>query len=170
MNTGYVVLFSLSRVLLAFAPTYLVPLGWSYGLGEADHHSWLWVACFVAPLISGGALWAYTRRHRRELQAKDGFLVVNLVWLVLPAYAAVPLMFTVPDITWIKAYFEAMSALTATGSTALSGLDALPVSVNGWRCFLQLIGGWASCCWWWRCCRCWAWGVCSSTRPRRPAR
>jgi trk system potassium uptake protein TrkH len=73
--------------------------------------------------------------------AKDGFLLVNLVWMVLPLFAAVPLLFTVPDITWTKAYFEAMSALTATGSTALSGLDDLPVSVNVWRCFLQLIGG-----------------------------
>jgi trk system potassium uptake protein TrkH len=60
---------------------------------------------------------------------------------VLPVYAAVPLLFTVPDIGWTKAYFEAMSALTATGATALSGLDALPVSVNVWRCFLQLVGG-----------------------------
>jgi trk system potassium uptake protein TrkH len=73
--------------------------------------------------------------------AKDGFLLVNLVWMVLPLFAAVPLLFTVPDITWSKAYFEDMSALTATGSTALSGLDDLPVSVNVWRCFLQLIGG-----------------------------
>lgn len=39
------------------------------------------------------------------------------------------LIFTVPDITWTKACFEAMSA----GSTALSA--------NGWRCFLQIIGG-----------------------------
>jgi trk system potassium uptake protein TrkH len=34
-----------------------------------------------------------------------------------------------------------MSALTATGATALTGLEHLPVSVNIWRCFLQLIGG-----------------------------
>jgi trk system potassium uptake protein TrkH len=108
---------------------------------DADHHTLLWLACFAVTLLSGSLIWAYTRRYRRELLAKDGFLVVNLVWLVLPAYAAVPLMFTVPDITWTKAYFEAMSALTATGSTALSGLDHLPVSVNVWRCFLQLIGG-----------------------------
>jgi hypothetical protein len=46
------------------------------------------------------------------------FLLVNLVWIVLPAYAAVPLMFTVPGIDVAKAYFEAMSALTATGATA----------------------------------------------------
>jgi trk system potassium uptake protein TrkH len=34
-----------------------------------------------------------------------------------------------------------MSALTATGATAIAGLDALPVSINVWRCFLQYIGG-----------------------------
>jgi trk system potassium uptake protein TrkH len=140
VNTWYVVFFALSRVLVAFSPTFLVPLGWAYAL-DADHHTLLWLACFAVTLLSGSLIWAYTRRYRRELLAKDGFLVVNLVWLVLPAYAAVPLMFTVPDITWTKAYFEAMSALTATGSTALSGLDHLPVSVNVWRCFLQLIGG-----------------------------
>jgi trk system potassium uptake protein len=84
---------------------------------------------------------ALTQKHRRELKTKDGFLLVNMVWLVLPAYSALPLMFLVPEITWFKAYFEAMSALTATGATALSGLDHLPVSVNIWRCFLQLIGG-----------------------------
>jgi trk system potassium uptake protein len=49
---------------------------------------------------------------------RDGFLLVNMVWLMLPAYSAVPLMFTVPDISWSQAYFESMSALTATGSTA----------------------------------------------------
>jgi len=27
------------------------------------------------------------------------------------------------------------------GATALSGLDALPLSINVWRCFLQLVGG-----------------------------
>jgi trk system potassium uptake protein TrkH len=87
------------------------------------------------------ALAAITHKHQRELKTKDGFLLVNMVWLVLPAYAALPLMFLVPEITWFKAYFEAMSALTATGATALTGLEHLPVSVNIWRCFLQLIGG-----------------------------
>jgi trk system potassium uptake protein TrkH len=39
------------------------------------------------------------------------------------------------------AYFEAMSGFSATGATVLSGLDELPLSVNVWRCFLQLVGG-----------------------------
>ena len=34
-----------------------------------------------------------------------------------------------------------MSGFSATGATVLTGLDALPLSVNVWRCFLQLVGG-----------------------------
>ncbi len=134
------VLSVFSRILLAFAPAFLVPLAWAWFL-DARHHALVWAYGFAFTTVCGLILWRATHRFRRELQAKDGFLLVNLVWMLLPAFAAVPLMFTVPDISWTKAYFEAMSALTATGSTALSGLDELPVSVNVWRCFLQLLGG-----------------------------
>ena len=130
----------MARVLVAFAFAFLVPLAWSWF--EDPGPLWrVWALGYALTAGSGLALWWLTRHHRRELLAKDGFLLVNLVWLMLPAYSAVPLMFTVPDITWTKAYFEAMSALTATGATALSGLDELPLSANIWRCFLQLIGG-----------------------------
>jgi trk system potassium uptake protein TrkH len=134
------VLSVFSRIVLAFSPAFLVPLAWAWFLDE-QQHALVWAYGFAFTTACGLFLWQTTRRHRRELQAKDGFLLVNLVWTLLPAFAAAPLMFTVPDITWTKAYFEAMSALTATGATALSGLDSLPISVNVWRCFLQLVGG-----------------------------
>ncbi len=134
------VLAVLARVLMGFSLAFAVPLLWALAVDEP----WLaqvWGASLVATLLSGWLLARAMRRSRRELLPKDGFLLVNLVWVVLPAYSAVPLMFTVPGIDVARAYFEAMSALTATGATALSGLDALPVSVNVWRCFLQFIGG-----------------------------
>ena len=140
LKTFFPVLSLMARILIAFSVTFLVPGIWAW---FEDHHDlqWIWLAGFGLTAVSGLVMAAITQRHRRELLAKDGFLLVNLVWLVLPAYSALPLMFLVPEITWSKAYFEAMSALTATGATALSGLDHLPVSVNIWRCFLQLIGG-----------------------------
>lgn len=132
--------FNLGRVIAAFSATFWVPMGWAWA---QDHERLLtiWAGCFAFTLVTGGLLWWRGHGTRRELKARDGFLLVTLVWLTLPAYSALPLWLTVPDITWVKAYFEAMSALTATGATALSGLDQLPVSVNVWRCFLQLIGG-----------------------------
>lgn len=130
----------LSRIIMAFSLAFLVPLAWAWA-EDAPALREVWAASGALTLVSGWLLWLATRRHRRELQARDGFLLVNLVWVVLTAYSALPLYYTVPAISWSHAYFEAMSALTATGATALQGLDALPVSVNVWRCFLQLIGG-----------------------------
>ncbi|HYF16408.1 MAG TPA: potassium transporter TrkG [Ramlibacter sp.] len=134
------VLAVVARVLAGFSLAFLVPLAWAWWLDEPALRL-VWAAGFVGTLSVGAALALLTRRYRRELQPKDGFLLVTLVWVVLPACSAVPLLYTVPGIDLAIAYFEAMSALTATGATALSGLDALPVSVNVWRCFLQFVGG-----------------------------
>jgi trk system potassium uptake protein TrkH len=43
--------------------------------------------------------------------------------------------------SFTDAYFEAVSGLTTTGATVFEGLDALPVSINFWRCQLVWLGG-----------------------------
>jgi trk system potassium uptake protein TrkH len=134
------VLNVLARVMLGFSLMFLVPLAWAWALDNVALRE-VWLQCMALTLGVGVAMLLLTTKHRRELQPRDGFLLVNLVWVVLPAFAAVPLMLAMPDLSWTDAYFESMSALTATGATALSGLDNLPVSINVWRCFLQLIGG-----------------------------
>ncbi len=82
-----------------------------------------------------------TRRFQRELLPRDGFLLVTLIWLLLPAFGALPLLLALPGLSFTDAYFEAMSGLTTTGATVLTGLDKLPLSVNVWRCFMVLVGG-----------------------------
>ena len=130
----------LSWVIMGFSFTLLVPMAWDwFGEGGRNVRAWAW--CFAFTLSTGAWLWCRTRHSAREPTVRDGFLLVNLVWTVLPAYAALPLLFVVPGIGWTDAYFEAMSGLTATGATTLAGLDLLAPSVNIWRCFLQLIGG-----------------------------
>ena len=140
MDSLQPVLAVLARVLVGFSAAFLVPLAWALGAGEyADAPVWAWG--FGLTLFVGWFMGRVLRGHARELQPRDGFLLVTLTWVVLPACAAVPLLWTIPEFDWADAYFEAMSGLTATGATALTGIDALPVSVNVWRCFLQFIGG-----------------------------
>ena len=134
------VLNVLARVMVGFSFMFLVPLGWAWSLDDVALRE-VWLKCMALTLGVGVLILLLTTRHRRELQPRDGFLLVNLVWVVLPAFAAAPLMLAMPGLSWTDAYFESMSALTATGATALSGLDDLPTSINVWRCFLQLIGG-----------------------------
>lgn len=140
MDSLQPVLAVLARVLVGFSAAFLVPMAWALGIGE-EGEARIWGYGMAMTLGIGALLGWVLRNQTRELQPRDGFLLVTLVWIVLPACAAVPFLFTVPRMYWAPAYFEAMSALTATGATALIGLDGLPVSVNVWRCFLQYIGG-----------------------------
>ena len=133
------VLHVLSVVILMFALCLLFPLAWSLLLGDAAQAAY--DEAILLTVSSGMLLWATTRKHRRELQPRDGFLLVALVYTVLPAFATLPLLFYLPELSFTDAYFEAVSGLTASGGTVLTGLDALPPSINIWRTFLIWLGG-----------------------------
>ena len=124
---------------MIFALCLFFPLAWSYILGDAAKTAYDEAILLTASV--GVLLWLMTRRRRRELQPRDGFLLVALVWTVLPAFATLPLLFYLPQLSFTHAYFETVSGLTTTGATVLSGLDALPPSINIWRTFLVWIGG-----------------------------
>jgi len=133
------VLNLLSVVVTIFAVAMLLPLAVSLMLEDGAEGAYD-LAILVTGL-AGGLGWVLTRGGRRELQPRDGFLFVVLVWSVLPAFATVPLLAYLPGLGFTDAYFETMSGLTATGATVLTGLDSLPPSINVWRCMLQWIGG-----------------------------
>lgn len=129
----------LGYVVLLFAATMLVPLG--FALVGADKGQNAYTLSILITAASAVALIFATRRFKRELQPRDGFLLVTLVWTVLPGFAALPLLLHLPGLSFTDAYFEAMSGLTTTGATVLSGLDDMPLSINVWRSLLVWLGG-----------------------------
>ena len=139
MGNGLAVIALVGRLVVLFALLMAVPL--AFALVEHDLAERAFLISIGVTLAAGVALSLATRRFRRELQPRDGFVLVALTWLVLPAFAALPLLLAIPGLSVTDAYFEAMSGFTATGATVLTGLDALPLSVNVWRCFLMWVGG-----------------------------
>ena len=129
----------LGVIVVIFALTMLLPLGVSLYLADGAESAY--DTAIVVTLLAGGVAWLTTRAGKRELQARDGFLLVTLAWTVLPAFATLPLLSYLPQLSFTDAYFEAMAGLTTTGATALVGLDHLPPSINLWRCLLQWLGG-----------------------------
>ncbi len=127
------------RMVLLFALLLLVPLAFS--VAQHDNAERAFITATVITAICGVLLSLLTRRFRRELQPRDGFLLVGMTWAVLPLFGALPLWLALPGLSVTDAYFEATSAFTATGATVLSGLEGLPLSVNVWRCFMQWVGG-----------------------------
>ena len=72
---------------------------------------------------------------------KEGFVLTVLSWIALCVMASIPFMFLGRDAGVANALFEAVSGLTATGATVLTGLDHLPPGMLLWRSILQWIGG-----------------------------
>ena len=127
------------RLVALFGVLMGVPL--LFAVGRHDPAEDAFIIGIAITLVAGGTVTLLTRRLRHELQPRDGFVLVALTWVVLPAFGAIPLLLGIPGLSVTDAYFEAMSAFTATGATVLTGLDGLPLSINVWRCFLQLVGG-----------------------------
>jgi trk system potassium uptake protein TrkH len=139
MLTILPVLHVMGMMLLFFGVTYLMPIASSLIYRDGTTGQFL-DALFVC-LACGAVLVLATRRFKRELKPRDGFLLVTLAWVMMAAIATVPLMLTISGLSFTDAFFETMSGLTTTGSTVLSGLDKLPPSVNLWRHELNWLGG-----------------------------
>lgn len=75
------------------------------------------------------------------LSLRQTFLLTSLVWIALPAFGALPFVLGETQSSWTDAFFEAMSGITTTGSTVLSGLQTLPEGLLLWRGILQWLGG-----------------------------
>ena len=133
------VIHVLGSMLMMFSATYVLPI--ATALVYADGHFVDFVVAAVACLAAGALLWAATRRQKRELRSRDGFVLVTLGWILMSAIATVPLLIAIPDLTFTDAFFETMSGLSTTGATVLVGLDHLPASINLWRHALNWYGG-----------------------------
>ncbi|GGW96273.1 TrkH family potassium uptake protein [Alteromonas halophila] len=97
---------------------------------------------FLMCVFTGVAMWYPNRQYRRDLRAREGFLIVVLFWTVLASFAAIPFMLLEqPSMTVTDSFFEAFSGLTTTGATVIQGIEYLPHSVQFYRQQLQWLGG-----------------------------
>jgi trk system potassium uptake protein TrkH len=92
-------------------------------------------------LVAGLLLRLATQRYRYDLKSRDAYLLVTSTVLLVAGFAAVPLLIDLPGLSFTRGYFEAMSGLSTTGATILSGLDQMPRSVILWRSALSWLGG-----------------------------
>ncbi len=130
---------ALSLILAFFIMTMAFPMGVAIYYTELSAKAF--IVSFVIGAVSAFLLWLLTRRRKRDLSVRDGFLLVASTWAILPVFAALPLYLHIQGLSFIDAYFEAVSGLTTTGATVLTGLDFMPLSINLWRTQLHWIGG-----------------------------
>jgi len=133
---GYVI----GLTVLALGLTMVLPM--LVDIAEGRGHWPVFAESALLTVLTGGLVALSCRNGVREgLTIQQTFLLTTGVWVVLPIFGALPLMMGATGLDVTDAVFEAMSGLTTTGATVISGLDNLPKGILLWRGILQWLGG-----------------------------
>ena len=109
---------------------------------QGNDHWPVFLETGVITIMTGGLIALSCSNGVKEgLTIQQTFLLTTGVWVALPVFGALPLMMGATQLNFTDAFFEAMSGLTTTGATVLTGLDNLPHGLLLWRGLLQWLGG-----------------------------
>ena len=95
----------------------------------------------VVTIIIGALVMFLTRNNRKELQKRDGYVIVTLGWIFISLAGTLPYLFTGAIPSFTNAFFETMSGYTTTGASILNDIESIPKGVLFWRSITQWIGG-----------------------------
>ena len=111
-------------------------------MSRGNGHAGVFLESALITCLTGSMMYLATRQEAaRGLTLQQTFLLTSGVWLALPIFGALPFALGATDSSFTDAFFEAMSGLTTTGATVISGLDYLPDGLLLWRSILQWLGG-----------------------------
>jgi trk system potassium uptake protein TrkH len=128
---GVLLLFNGGLMLLSALVSY------SYQDGVAFE---ITLAAFL--VLSIGALFMlFGRQHEKQIQKREGYLIVSLGWILMAVSGTIPYLLTGTFTDFASSFFEAMSGYTTTGASVLNDIEVLPKGVLFWRSTTHWIGG-----------------------------
>ena len=133
---GYVI----GMLVAALGLTMLAPM--FVDLIEGRGHWPAFAESAVITILVGGLVSISCQNGVKDrLSIQQTFLLTTGVWVALPVFGALPFIIGGSELSFINAMFEAMSGLTTTGATVMTGLDDMPRGILLWRGILQWLGG-----------------------------
>lgn len=91
--------------------------------------------------VAGGLITTCIRPSHNEMAKREAFLLTASVWIVFSIFGMLPFILSPLSLSITDAFFESMSGFTATGSTIITDVEALPHSLLIWRSLMQWLGG-----------------------------
>ncbi len=101
----------------------------------------VFLLCMTFTGFLGGALILTNSSDKFNISIRQTFLLTTISWTVLALAAATPFALSGLQMSFTDALFEAVSGITTTGSTVMSGLQDAPPGLLLWRAILQWLGG-----------------------------
>lgn len=133
------VLFVLGAFLTILGVAMLMPAVVDLAGGDPD-----WVSFFVSGTLTVlvGLMLTFANFDRNiTLSRHQAFLLTVLSWVGVTAFSAMPFHLSRFHMSYTDAFFEAISGLTTTGATVITGLDLAPPGILLWRSLLHWLGG-----------------------------
>ncbi|MDN3492955.1 TrkH family potassium uptake protein [Winogradskyella bathintestinalis] len=95
----------------------------------------------LATLLIGGIAMYKTKDHRKEMNKREGYIVVAFGWVVMSLTGTLPYIASGAIPSFTDAFFETMSGYTTTGASILNDIEIIPKGVLFWRSTTHWIGG-----------------------------
>lgn len=133
------VLYVIGVLLTILAISMVIPMLADLYFG---HEDWkVFFLCIIITAFFGGSMILSNSGQTFTIGTRQAFLMITLSWFALALFASLPFKMGQLDLSFTDSFFEAMSGITTTGSTIMTGLDSAPPGILMWRAILQWLGG-----------------------------
>lgn len=140
MHLNYKIIFHFFGLLLVFNGGFML-LSTIISLAYDDGVAYEIFLSGITVALLGAVVMVNTRNHKKEMNKREGYLVVAFGWLVMAFSGTLPYLLTNSMDSFTDAFFETMSGYTTTGASILNDIEVLPESVLFWRSMTHWIGG-----------------------------
>jgi len=140
MKLNYKIIFHFLGLLLVFNGGFMLLstlVSFLYKDGVTLELSFAGIATVIIGVIS----MFITKNHNKEMNKREGYIVVTFGWIIMSLCGALPYVFTGSIPSFTDAFFETISGYTTTGASILNDIEAVPKGVLFWRSLTHWIGG-----------------------------
>jgi len=124
----FVSFFSILNILYSFYFNFFLDLN-SY------------IISFSISLIVGLFSCFIGSKHRKDISPSDQIVFIILSFLFTPLLISIPYYLSIYNISFLNAYFESVSGITATGFSIIENVQNIDQPLLLWRSSSQLLGG-----------------------------
>ena len=140
MKLNYKIIFHFLGLLLLFNGGFML-LSALMSLIYKDCVTFKIFLAGIVTLIVGVIVMVFTKKHNKEMNKREGYIVVSFGWIIMSLSGTLPYVFTESIPNFTNAFFETISGYTTTGASILNDIEAVPKGVLFWRSLTHWIGG-----------------------------